>query len=100
MVMSSSEAVLSVHEARLKYRNGALGILNISFDVAPGQIIGLFGANGAGKTSSVRAASGFVKGEGAKIIHGRVVLDGHDVTNPNTQHQANTGLAFSPEQNK
>ena len=98
--MSDPSPILTAENLRVRYRNGALGILDVSFCVAPGQVIGLFGPNGAGKTTSVRAVTGFLRTEGARVIAGRVTLDGHDVTNHEPHRQAALGMAFVPERNK
>jgi branched-chain amino acid transport system ATP-binding protein len=92
--------ILITESLRVQYRNGALGILNVSFSVAPGQIVAMFGANGAGKTTTVRAVSGFLKTEGARVIAGRVLFENRDVTNSEPHNQAKAGLAFVPERNK
>ena len=93
-------SILTAENLRVRYRNGALGILDVSFKVAPGQVVGLFGPNGAGKTTSVRAVAGFLRSEGARVIQGRVTLEGVDVTNREPHRQAAMGLAFVPERNK
>jgi branched-chain amino acid transport system ATP-binding protein len=95
-----SAPILTADRLRVRYRNGALGILDVSFRVAPGQVVGLFGPNGAGKTTSVRAVSGFLRTEGARVVQGSVMLDGHDVTNHEPHRQAALGVAFVPERNK
>ncbi|MFM1890278.1 MAG: hypothetical protein RLZZ565_1035, partial [Planctomycetota bacterium] len=47
----------------------------VGFDVDPGEIVGLLGRNGAGKTTSFRMAIGMITPES-----GRVVFRGEDVT--------------------
>jgi branched-chain amino acid transport system ATP-binding protein len=98
--MKSRDAILTADAVRVRYRNGALGTLDVSFSVAPGQVVALFGGNGAGKTTSVRAVSGFLRTEGARVIQGRVTLDGREVTNAEPHKQAKLGMFFVPERNK
>ena len=98
--MTGATPILTAENLRVRYRNGALGIVDVSFEVAPGQVIGLFGPNGAGKTTSMRAVSGFMRTEGARVIVGRVTLGGDDVTNNEPHRQAARGVAFVPERNK
>lgn len=98
--MDGPTPILTAENLRVRYRNGALGILDVSFRVAPGQVVGLFGPNGAGKTTSVRAVTGFLRTEGARVIAGRVILDGRDVTNHEPHRQAALGVSFVPERNK
>jgi branched-chain amino acid transport system ATP-binding protein len=92
--------VLSVENLKVRYRNGALGILDVTFSVEAGQVIALFGPNGAGKTTSVRAVSGFMKTEGAKLVAGKVTLFGEDMTNAEPHRTSIMGVAFVPERRK
>ncbi len=92
--------LLSAHNVRVRYRNGALGVLDVSVDVRAEQVVALFGANGAGKTTTVRAMSGFLRGEGARVIDGTVTFAGVDVTNAEPYAIARLGLAFVPERRK
>jgi ABC-type multidrug transport system ATPase subunit len=39
----------------------------ISFAVSPGEIFGFLGANGAGKTTAIRAAVGLLRGAGGRL---------------------------------
>jgi len=48
---------------------------NISLSVAPGEIVTLLGANGSGKSTTLRTISGLVRPRA-----GRVVFDGRDIT--------------------
>ena len=95
-----TESLLQVEELRVRYRNGAIGVANVSLRVEPGQVVALFGPNGAGKTSTVRGISGFLKTEGARVTRGRVIFNGHNVTNAEPHRQAKLGISFVPERDK
>ncbi len=47
---------------------------DLSFEVAPGEVLGFLGPNGAGKTTTMRMVTGFLPPSG-----GRVVIDGCDL---------------------
>ncbi|MES2344192.1 MAG: ABC transporter ATP-binding protein [Pseudomonadota bacterium] len=67
-------AVLSLHEASV--RRGEVEVLSrASFQVLPGEVVGVVGPNGAGKTTLLRAALGL-----AKLASGRAVLAGRDIS--------------------
>jgi ABC-type branched-subunit amino acid transport system ATPase component/branched-subunit amino acid ABC-type transport system permease component len=44
---------------------------DVSFDISPGEVVGLIGPNGAGKTTVIDAITGFVKSEGTVTLGDR-----------------------------
>ena len=83
--------LLELHDAVLNY--GKIQALHgISVEVAEGEVVSLIGANGAGKTSTMRALSG-VRG----LASGRVVFDGEDVTRLRADQRMRKGLVLAPE---
>ena len=83
--------LLELHDAVLNY--GKIQALHgISLEVAEGEIVALIGANGAGKTSTMRALSG-VRGLSA----GNVLFDGQDVTKQRADQRLRQGLVLCPE---
>ncbi|MEO5664815.1 MAG: ABC transporter ATP-binding protein [Nocardioides sp.] len=64
----------------------------ISLDVAEGEVIALIGANGAGKTSTMRAISG-VRG----LTSGKITFNGEDVTKLRADQRMRKGLCLTPE---
>ena len=64
---------------------------DLSFTVAPGEIVGLIGPNGAGKTTTLRALAGILR-----PTSGRVAIDGHDVVDDAIE--AKRRLAFMPDE--
>lgn len=71
----SPSPILSVHGLARTYGD-FLAVSDLSFQVHPGEIVGLVGANGAGKTTSLRAITGILKPS-----RGRVTIGGHDIQN-------------------
>ena len=64
----------------------------ISLKVEQGSIVTLVGANGAGKSTTLRAISGIVKAES-----GSIVFDGGEITNLPAHRIVGRGLAQAPE---
>jgi branched-chain amino acid transport system ATP-binding protein len=64
----------------------------VSFTVAPNEIVALVGANGAGKSSTLKAIMGLVR-----LTAGRIRLDGEDIGNRRPYEIVRRGVAFSPE---
>jgi branched-chain amino acid transport system ATP-binding protein len=93
-------SILSAKNLKVRYRDGALGVHDVSLDVRPGQTVCLLGPNGAGKTTTLRALSGFLASEGTRIIEGEVRFDGHDITNVEPHRAAKLGVVCVPERRK
>ncbi|MCT3299750.1 ATP-binding cassette domain-containing protein [Lactiplantibacillus pentosus] len=67
-----TEAILSVtHLNKLFKRQPVLQ--DVTFDCEPGRIIGLVGANGAGKTTIMKSILGLIRTEGAVTIAGQAM---------------------------
>jgi branched-chain amino acid transport system ATP-binding protein len=65
---------------------------NVSIEVADGSITAMLGANGAGKTTFLRAVSGLVRPRS-----GRIAVGGRDITGLAAEEIARLGVAHVPE---
>jgi ABC-2 type transport system ATP-binding protein len=65
-------------------------VADVSFDVAPGQVVGLLGSNGAGKTTTLRMITGFLPPDS-----GFVQINGHDTLDASAA--ARRGIGYLPE---
>jgi ABC-2 type transport system ATP-binding protein len=81
--------VIRVSELHKGYRNVA-AVRGLSFDVLPGQILGLVGPNGAGKTTTMRAIAGIIR-----PTSGVIEVAGHDVRT--APLKAKMALAYVPD---
>jgi branched-chain amino acid transport system ATP-binding protein len=78
---------------RLDVRYGAVhAVRGVSFEVAPGEIVGLIGPNGAGKSSTLHAIMGAVP-----IAGGDVRVGGTSLRGRRPEDVARSGLALVPE---
>ena len=84
-------ALLAVEDLDVHY-GGIHALQRVSFAVDEGQIVALIGANGAGKTTALRAISGLVRPSG-----GRVRFAGQPITGLPAHAIAARGLAHVPE---
>lgn len=66
---------------------------NVSFHVNPGEVVGLLGRNGAGKTTSFDMVLGLVKPE-----KGKISLGGHDLTKLPIHKRARLGIGYLPQE--
>jgi len=64
----------------------------IDLTVAPGELVCLIGANGAGKSSTLRAISGLLRPSA-----GRIVFDGNEIQGQEPAAILETGIAHCPE---
>lgn len=85
------EALLDVRDLHLAYGN-IKALRGVSLAVGKGEVVALIGANGAGKTSTLRAVSGMVK-----PASGSITLRGENVTGLKAHLMVPRGLAHAPE---
>ena len=71
---------------------GIKAVRNISFDVPDGKIVTLIGANGAGKSTTLRAISGLVKPQSGKIL-----FNDEDITGMDSAQIVKRGITMVPE---
>jgi branched-chain amino acid transport system ATP-binding protein len=84
-------SVLSIQA--LEVRHGLLrAVREVSLEIAEGETLALVGANGAGKTSLLRALAG-----ANPVFSGRVVFDGRDITDVPAHQRVRSGVALVPE---
>jgi ABC-type branched-subunit amino acid transport system ATPase component len=87
----SRDAILACLKVSAGY--GAAPVLdNISFEVRPGEMVALLGANGAGKSTAMRAVTGLLR-----PVDGAIVLDNVPVQTLPAHEIAARGLALVPE---
>ncbi|MCR5577297.1 MAG: ABC transporter ATP-binding protein [Oscillospiraceae bacterium] len=83
--------MLSIKDLKVNY-GGIEAVKGISFDVEEGSIVTLIGANGAGKSSTLRTIAGLVK-----PAAGKIVFRGDDITNCDTNVIVRKGITLVPE---
>lgn len=83
--------VLEIRDLNIDY-GIVKAVKGISMDVPKGSIVAILGANGAGKTSTIRSISGLTK-----ISSGKVIYMGQDITNLPPYKITKKGLTQSPE---
>ncbi len=79
--------ILKTEKVTKKF-GGLVAVNNMDFEVEEKEIVGIIGANGAGKTTFFNCISGNLKPTSGKII-----FDGHDITNHPPYEIAKLGLA-------
>jgi len=65
----------------------------VDLSVAPGQVVVVIGANGAGKSTAMKAIAGLVR-----VRRGSIRFDGADITNRPAERMVGLGLAYVPQE--
>lgn len=84
-------SLLEVKDLVVSY-GGIEALKGITFKVNEGEIATLIGANGAGKSTTLRAITSLVP-----VKNGSVFFDGQDITHMDTQKIVERGIALVPE---
>ena len=84
-------SMLEVKDLRVSY-GGIEALRGISFKVEEGQIVTLIGANGAGKSTTLRTISGIVRAKGGSILY-----EGHNILGLDAQKIVERGISLVPE---
>jgi branched-chain amino acid transport system ATP-binding protein len=84
-------ALLEVADIHTHY--GTIEALKgVSLTVEPGEVVTLIGANGAGKSTTLRSISGLTPASSGKIV-----FEGEDITRVSAHEIPTRGIALSPE---
>ncbi|MGI4792097.1 MAG: ABC transporter ATP-binding protein [Janthinobacterium lividum] len=87
----STAPLLVLENVQVSY--GAIRALqNVSLEINAGEIVTLIGANGAGKSTTLRAISGLVPAN-----QGRILMEGKDITLLPADRIVKLGIGHSPE---
>src|SRR5712691_2559662 len=71
--------LLSVRNIEVVYDKVILVLRGLSLEVPKGAIVALLGANGAGKSTTLKAVSGLLKTEDGEVIRGEIMFEGQRI---------------------
>ena len=83
---------LAVRHLRKSYRKRVV-IRDVSMELHRGEVVGLLGPNGSGKTTCFYAIAGLIFPEG-----GQIIVDGRDVTGLPMYRRARLGIGYLPQE--
>jgi branched-chain amino acid transport system ATP-binding protein len=78
--MPVAPPILQVSNIEVVYEKVILAVHGVSLTVEEGQVVALLGANGAGKSSTLKAISSLVGAERGEVVSGSIVYRGQDIT--------------------
>jgi sulfate-transporting ATPase len=87
--LSRRGCTLDVRDISVRF-GGVTAVDGVSFQVTPGEVVGLIGPNGAGKTTLLDVITGFTRQQS-----GRVLLDDIDVSRWSPERRARAGISRS-----
>lgn len=91
--MSTQEApLLQVDAIEVRYEHVVVALHGVSLVVPAGRIVALLGANGAGKSTTLKAVSGLVRADRGEITAGTVRFDGQAIDRRHPSELAGLGL--------
>ena len=84
--------MLKVNNIEVTYHGVILVLRGVSLAVDDGKIISLLGANGAGKSTTLKAVSGLLKTEVGKVSRGDIQFNGHSIERVDPEEIAKMGI--------
>lgn len=90
--MSEQETILNINNIEVKYHEVILVIKGVSINVPKGGIIALLGANGAGKSTTLKAISGLLKHENGEVTDGSIEFMGERIDRMGPEKIAKMGI--------
>jgi branched-chain amino acid transport system ATP-binding protein len=97
---ASAHPLLVLDNVEVVYKRAITAVQGISMSVARGQIVAILGTNGAGKSTTLRATTGFLGLDDARITEGTISFKGRAIQNARPDHVARAGLVLVPEREK
>jgi branched-chain amino acid transport system ATP-binding protein len=71
--------VLKLTDVEVMYGRAILALRGVTLEVPEGSIVALLGANGAGKSTTLKAVSGLIRSENGEVTQGHVELNGERI---------------------
>jgi branched-chain amino acid transport system ATP-binding protein len=85
--------MLVLQDLAVTYQNSIPAVQGVSLEVPDKAVVALLGANGAGKTTIIRAISGLLSLHKASILHGTISFDGERIDRLNATQIVQRGIA-------
>ncbi len=84
--------MLAVNNIEVLYSEVVLAVRGVSLRVEPGQCVALLGANGAGKSTTLKAVSGLIQGDNGRVASGSIDFGGVSTLNKPPESLVREGL--------
>jgi len=85
--------LLSLNNIEVVYDRVFLAVKSVSIDVPEGGLVALLGANGAGKSTTLKSVSGLLKPERGDVTRGEIAFAGSDLLGLSPPERVRAGIA-------
>jgi len=86
------QSALQINNIEVMYHEVILALKGVSLEVPQGGIVGLLGANGAGKSTTLKAISGLLKHEDGEVTEGSIGFLGQRIDKKSAEEIAGLGI--------
>jgi ABC-type branched-subunit amino acid transport system ATPase component len=93
MTVVADPVLLEVEELRVTYGRSVLALDGVSFSVPEGGAVALLGANGAGKSTALRAVTGLLRFHGGQVTAGSIRFAGRSIMRADAAGLVAAGIA-------
>ncbi len=90
--MTEDSRLLTVEDLHATYNHSITALHGVTLSLSRGEIVALLGANGAGKTTVLKAVSNLLPAERGQVLAGRVQFEGRDVARETPASLVRRGL--------
>lgn len=91
-VSTASGTILKLNSVEVMYHEVILVLKGVSIDVPHGGIVALLGANGAGKSTTLKSISGLLKHEDGEVTDGSIEFMGEKIHHLHAEEIAKRGI--------
>ncbi len=84
--------MLKINNTEVLYHEVILALKGVSLEVPPHGIVALLGANGAGKSTTLKAISGLLKHENGRVVEGSIEFLGERIDRKSAEEIARLGI--------
>ncbi len=90
--LEDNTSILTLNNIEVMYHEVILVLKGVSMEVPPGGIVALLGANGAGKSTTLKAISGLLKHEDGAVTDGSIEFMGERIDRKDAEEIAKMGI--------
>ncbi len=87
-----SDSILKINNIEVKYHEVILVLKGVSIEIPRGGIVALLGANGAGKSTTLKSTSGLLKHEDGEVTDGNIEFEGVRIDKKSAEEISKLGI--------